>query len=1046
MFTTLLFVSLIGVLVGAMEQSLDTIKQPPLFRNDYNYSKELKLYYKEHKLYKNWADAVFTCTSEGASLFVPKSAEQILHLMESVSDGTNHIWVGIHDQFAEGIFVTINGASIDEVYSNWRPSEPNNVNNNENCVNIDKGGLYNDNNCDGKFRFLCEKSIDDLKNYNTQCETYDSEFFYSSKLDRCYKFHKEPMTWNSSYLTCYGEQSRLALINSQEEADLLVKLFEKYPEESLDRNFNKNIIHVGFNDFILPGSHITIDGHYLSDTGYDKWAPNQPDNRNNVEHCGSMYRNGLLNDIGCNVKAMFVCEKQITYPNKNLTGSLSAYSTDTPEFRSDYIFIDEHKAFYKRHDEAKNFVESLAKCGEEMSELYIPTSDKEIKDVASLIGGAESYMLGLTDGFQEGNFVKSDGKPVHNLYLNWNPGEPNNGGGNENCVSLLTSHTYNDIPCDLKYKFICKKNHIVHIKNHTTEYVFFPHVDVLYKFHKDIKTWYEARNICRLENATLAIPETDTEVEVLKFIFKEYPASSLKHIKNYDYIFLGFHDIFREGEFLTESGESLDYYYNKWEDKQPDNSDPGENCGSLHREGKLNDLDCNTPGVFICQQKYVNNQPKTAYHYLESLNKSYKLHTTLKLWKDARSVCSSEGGHLAIINTIEEKDFLVKILKTVKNQMKKDTLQIALMGFHDLFYEGQFITVTGEDLNTTGLTWKGGAINSATNRNCGAITDTGELSDYSCFEPSFFFCEKFGYESNFHTRNCIGNIQYEHEYDYYQNLDIYYHFHSNPRKWNHARRLCRAHNATLATPTNKDEAEALLEIFKIHTDDSKSYMHLGFHDLFSKWEYVTTEGYSIQYYYREWNAGQPDNSENSEHCVSMGRNGKLNDVSCDSETVFVCQRKAVPNFVERHNNCYSDDPGYQYEEQLHHGYKLHLNPQPWGVARSICAAEGGYLAVINDLRERDFLMKIFNNLANRIMHVKYPENALVGIHDLFEESHFTTITGEELDEAGFATWENKLVRNTERNCGSMTYSGKLDDFPCSEPAVFFCEISNWENL
>lgn len=66
-------------------------------------------------------------------------------------------------------------------------------------------------------------------------------------------------------------------------------------------------------------------------------------------------------------------------------------------------------------------------------------------------------------------------------------------------------------------------------------------------------------------------------------------------------------------------------------------------------------------------------------------------------------------------------------------------------------------------------------------------------------------------------------------------------------------------------------------------------------------------GYSIQYYYREWSAGQPDNTDNSEHCVSMDRNGKLNDISCDNETPFICQRKAFPNSAERRTNCYSDD-------------------------------------------------------------------------------------------------------------------------------------------
>lgn len=68
------------------------------------------------------------------------------------------------------------------------------------------------------------------------------------------------MTWNRSYQTCFGEESRLAIINSQEEADFFIKLFEKHPEDSLEGNFKKDLIHIGFSDITSPGIRITNDG------------------------------------------------------------------------------------------------------------------------------------------------------------------------------------------------------------------------------------------------------------------------------------------------------------------------------------------------------------------------------------------------------------------------------------------------------------------------------------------------------------------------------------------------------------------------------------------------------------------------------------------------------------------------------------------------------------------------------------------------------------------------------------------------------------------
>src|SRR5262249_23259674 len=52
---------------------------------------------------------------------------------------------------------------------------------------------------------------------------------------------------------------------------------------------------------------------------------------------------------------------------------------------------------------------------------------------------------GLTDAAMEGTFVWVSGEPV--TYTNWNPGEPNNSGGNENYTEMLGSNgQWNDQP------------------------------------------------------------------------------------------------------------------------------------------------------------------------------------------------------------------------------------------------------------------------------------------------------------------------------------------------------------------------------------------------------------------------------------------------------------------------------------------------------------------------------------------------------------------------------------------------------------------------
>jgi len=69
------------------------------------------------------------------------------------------------------------------------------------------------------------------------------------------------------------------------------------------------------------------------------------------------------------------------------------------------------------------------------------------------------YWVGGTDTNVEGTWVwEGTGKRIIN-YMNWHQNEPNNGGGNEDCLELRRSYgwIWNDANCGNQNLFICEK-------------------------------------------------------------------------------------------------------------------------------------------------------------------------------------------------------------------------------------------------------------------------------------------------------------------------------------------------------------------------------------------------------------------------------------------------------------------------------------------------------------------------------------------------------------------------------------------------------------
>ncbi|XP_046749167.1 hemolymph lipopolysaccharide-binding protein-like [Diprion similis] len=114
-----------------------------------------------HKLHTesaSWNNARQNCHDESASLVILNSIAEAQLVGQLINQaGKDNGWVGAHDFFHEGQFVTIQDESLIEAgYEGWQPGEPNNASPGEDCVSVHTTGRMNDERCDNKLVYVCE--------------------------------------------------------------------------------------------------------------------------------------------------------------------------------------------------------------------------------------------------------------------------------------------------------------------------------------------------------------------------------------------------------------------------------------------------------------------------------------------------------------------------------------------------------------------------------------------------------------------------------------------------------------------------------------------------------------------------------------------------------------------------------------------------------------------------------------------------------------------------------------------------------------------------
>jgi uncharacterized protein YegL len=344
---------------------------------------------------------------------------------------------------------------------------------------------------------------------------------------------------------------------------------------------------IGFNDMYHENEFIWSDGTIPN---YANWSPGQPDNHKN-EDCVEIWKpDGTWNDNQCNGKKAFICKAHATFdhdPPEPLK-----FDTCPPDWT-----LEGHSCYLTVKTE-KTFKEASQHCIKEGAHLASCHS-KEENDF--LVKRLSSQWLGLTDVANEGTFVWTDGTKLD--FTNWGVGEPNDHGGKEDCTHTGLNkdkpHLWNDIDCERKYAFHCKKSptpaDIEDVKVAECPEGTFGFMGACYFGGHEKAEFWTAQANCLAKGADLVSITNAAENEFLKMLAADLKLGSF---------FIGLTDVETEGEFFWLDGTVKEF--TKWSPGEPNDAGHNEDCTEMYSNGNWNDIHCTALRNYMCKLRDVD--------------------------------------------------------------------------------------------------------------------------------------------------------------------------------------------------------------------------------------------------------------------------------------------------------------------------------------------------------------------------------------------------------------------------------------------------------
>ena len=202
----------------------------------------------------------------------------------------------------------------------------------------------------------------------------------------------------------------------------------------------------------LGGSDYKEEGNWEWVTGeewsYSNWASGEPNNSSNKQHSLCINTNGKWDDEYIDTTLPFVCEwdsfDRIECDNVFVVGADNA------------ITVVEHNGhYYSAFDSKVLWNNAVELCSEMGGHLATVANANEQEFVRTLVNGfGDTSWLGGSDYEEEGTWIWITGEEWN--YTNWDPGEPNNQGGNQDYLCIYTNGRWDDGSNGSVMPYICE--------------------------------------------------------------------------------------------------------------------------------------------------------------------------------------------------------------------------------------------------------------------------------------------------------------------------------------------------------------------------------------------------------------------------------------------------------------------------------------------------------------------------------------------------------------------------------------------------------------
>ncbi|XP_033107176.1 macrophage mannose receptor 1-like [Anneissia japonica] len=534
---------------------------------------------------QTWSDAESVCLREDANIVSIHSFDE-MNFIRSIAAKlpTYQVWIGMREYY--GALGYVNSDRTVANYFRWDINQPNNMNNNEQCIHMTttEGKMAHET-CVETRAFVCKKRSNDAITTAVAPTTVMPGYCPSgwwTRGNKCYNFFQEKKNWTNAKSFCESNGGGLVSVNDQYDQAYLITLLQ-------DIDYS---VWIGVNDRGSDGMFVNADG---SDITFAAWMPGEPNGGKN-ENCVEIYSGasvvpGAWNDLPCNLELGFMCQQ----PRDDTATPTKGSNTKCPDG-----FVIYRDACYKVMTTNNDFNAAEKKCVDARGHLSSVSDVFEQKqlELMSQDVGAVPLWIGLSYQESSGKYTWTDGWPT--TFTHWAYGQPIKNDENGGCVIMLPTGQWNDTSCLNKYNSVCKITdakppvYPSTVPGNCTDETWTSFGAYCYKaFVTEQVSWHTAQYTCsKMRNTNLVSIHDSKELNFINNVVIPRESST---------VWIGLIADEASG-FSWTDGTAVDYL--PWAPGEPSGKyeDETEDCVQLyHNSGKWNDLSCSNQLPYICK-------------------------------------------------------------------------------------------------------------------------------------------------------------------------------------------------------------------------------------------------------------------------------------------------------------------------------------------------------------------------------------------------------------------------------------------------------------